>query len=133
MIQQELIVFDGGTIIDGKHDSPIQNKSLIIEGGIINAIVDRNEMSKWAHKADRIYDLSGHSILPGFIDTHTHIQLSGKQPEIRLFKESVPKKTLRAAHNARKTIEAGFTTIRDLGAEYLIDLGVRDAISYLCA
>jgi imidazolonepropionase-like amidohydrolase len=128
-MNNKLIILDGGTIIDGKADLPIQNKMIIIEGTAIKDIVDHDSISRWENRADYIYDLEDHYILPGFIDSHTHIQLSDKLTEMQIFKESIPKKTLIAANNAKKTIEAGFTTIRDLGAEYLIDLGVRDAIN----
>lgn len=129
MSNSELKILYGGIIINGKDVEPIKEKAIIIEGNTIKDIIDSNSISDWEDRAYYLIDLKGKYVLPGFIDTHTHVQLSGIQPEIQNFRESIPKKTLRAACNARKTIEAGFTTIRDLGAEYLIDLGLRDAIN----
>lgn len=129
MDKNNLKMLIGGTIIDGKGSNPIQDKAVIIEGKNIKDIVIVNSILK-DNKTDYILlDLKGQYIMPGFIDAHTHIQLSGEQSEIQNFRESIPKKTLRAALHAKEIIEAGFTSIRDLGAEYLIDLGVRDAIN----
>lgn len=119
----------GGMIIDGSGKEPESNKAIIIEGKYIKDIIEIEAVSDELKSTYEMFDMNGQYIMPGFIDTHTHIQLCGKQPEIQILKESIPKKTLRAAQNAKKTIEAGFTTIRDLGAEYLIDLGLRDAIN----
>ncbi|RLC39324.1 MAG: hypothetical protein DRH33_03175 [Candidatus Nealsonbacteria bacterium] len=129
MNENNLKVLVGGTIIDGKGSDLIQDQAIIIEGKNIKDIVNINSISMDKKMDCTLFNLKGQYVMPGFIDTHTHIQMSGEQSEIQNFRESIPKKTLRAAFHARKTIEAGFTTIRDLGAEYLIDLGLRDAIN----
>jgi len=129
MGKDEVKIMAGGTIIDGKGSDPVKGRAIIIEGKSIKDIINIDSISDDMKHSHQIFDVTGQYIMPGFIDTHTHIQMCGKQPEIQILKESIPKKTLRAAANARKTIEAGFTTIRDLGAEYLIDLGLRDAIN----
>lgn len=129
MSKNDLKLLVGGTIIDGKGSDPIQDRAIIIENKNIKDIVKVDSILKNIKQDYVLFDLKGQYIMPGFIDTHTHIQMSGTQTEIQNFRESIPKKTLRAAFNARNTIEAGFTSIRDLGAEYLIDLGLRDAIN----
>ncbi|MBA7535534.1 hypothetical protein ES705_27792 [subsurface metagenome] len=120
------IIF-GGTLIDGTGTKPIKNTVIHIKGKKIAEITDVNSFLE-PKEASYIFDARNKFILPGFIDCHTHIQLSGKQSELQIIKESIPLKTLRAAFHAKKTIEAGFTSIRDLGAENLIDIGLRDAI-----
>ncbi|MCD6578200.1 amidohydrolase family protein [bacterium] len=118
-----------GIIIDGKGSGPIKDQAIIIEGKKIKDIVKVDSILKNIKPAYTLYDLKGQYIMPGFIDTHTHVQMSVAQTEIQKFRENIPKKTLRAAFHAKNTFEAGFTSIRDLGAEYLIDLDLRDAIN----
>ncbi len=129
MQKNEIKVLTGGTLIDVKNSDLVKDRAIIIKGKQIKDIVHLDAIPDDMKQHHPVFDARGQYILPGLIDTHTHMQLSGKEPEIRIFKESVPKRTLRAAANAGKTIEAGFTTVRDLGAENLVDLGLRDAIN----
>ena len=77
-------------------------------------------------------DLGNATLLPGFIDAHTH--LSGEyvadwnQEELNQLKKSVPELTLDAIENLRITLMAGFTTARDLGSDHFIDVGLRNAV-----
>jgi len=128
MSANNIKVIFGGTLIDGTDTKPIENTVTIIKGEKIAEITDVNSFSE-PKEASYIFDARNKFILPGFIDCHTHIQLSEKQSELQIIKESIPLKTLRAAFNAKKTVEAGFTSIRDLGAENLVDIGLRDAIN----
>ena len=128
MDKNDIKVIFGGTVIDGTGSEPIEDTVIIIRGGGITEIINVGSFSK-PKGISCIFDARNKFILPGFIDSHIHIQMSGKQSEIQMIKESIPLKTLRAAFHAKKTIEAGFTSIRNLGTEYLIDIGLRDAIN----
>jgi imidazolonepropionase-like amidohydrolase len=80
-----------------------------------------------------VINLGDATLAPGFIDAHTH--LTGESSDdwnrdiVDGLRREVPEQTLRAAANARKVIEAGFTTVRDLGAGDFIDVGLRNAIA----
>src|SRR5262249_10572576 len=67
------------------------------------------------------------------MDSHTHVTSEAtddwKQDELDEFKKTIPERTLDAAAHARRTLEAGFTTVRDLGSEDLVDIGLRNAIA----
>ena len=128
MQKKNIIVLTGGIVIDVNKSELVKDQAVIIEDKCIKNIVHVDKISQDIEQQHQVFDVKGQYLLPGFIDTHTHMQLSGKEPGMRLFTESVPQKAFRAAANARKTLEAGFTTVRDLGAEYLIDLALRDAI-----
>ena len=74
--------------------------------------------------------LAGMTLLPGFIDSHIHICLDGSpDPVNTMMAESQTATTLKAARDARRTLLAGVTTVRDMGAPNGIDLGLRQAIA----
>lgn len=78
-------------------------------------------------------DLGDATILPGLIDAHTHItfEMTGdwKQDELNQLKKPIPQLALEASVFARRTLEAGVTTVRDAGSSDLLDVGLRNAIA----
>src|SRR5579871_1211572 len=80
-----------------------------------------------------VIDLGDATLLPGFIDAHTHLtdDFNPDYNGARLFdlQRTVPERAIRATENARKTLMAGFTTVRDVGSSDFIDVGLRNAIN----
>lgn len=76
-----------------------------------------------------IVDLSASTVLPGLIDAHTHLIADPAQPPYHGYGVSVPRLALKGAANARVTLLAGVTTVRDVGAEGYSDIALRDAIN----
>jgi imidazolonepropionase-like amidohydrolase len=74
-------------------------------------------------------DLSRYTVLPGLIDAHTHLTGSPYLMGYRALAVSVPREALLGARNARVTLEAGFTTVRNVGASGFADVALRDAIN----
>jgi len=74
-------------------------------------------------------DLRGLTVLPGLIDVHTHLTMDGNFDPYHELATSVAMSALIGARNARVTLEAGFTTVRDVGAEGYADVDLRDAIN----
>jgi imidazolonepropionase-like amidohydrolase len=129
-----VVLIKAGTLIDGKSDQPKKGMVIVVRNNKIERVAGAADAG--AVKADEIIDLSHATVLPGLIDTHTHIFLQGEDPklggyDIQLLKFSLPYRTARATVSARRALEQGFTTIRDLeteGAGYG-DLGVKQAIN----
>src|SRR5262245_31097753 len=80
-----------------------------------------------------IIDLKDATLLPGFIDAHTHLTYDFDPDyvgdQLRSMQKTIPERAIRAAANARKTLMAGFTTVRDVGSSEFVDIGLRDAIN----
>jgi imidazolonepropionase-like amidohydrolase len=120
-----------GRLIDGKSDSAISNALILIEGDKIVSVTPGGS----APAGVEVIDLSKATVLPGFVDAHTHVVLNGditaEDYDAQLLKQSIPYRAILGARNARIALENGFTTIRDLeteGAMYA-DVDVKTAIS----
>ncbi len=124
-----------GTVLEGKTETPRANAVIEIREGKIQAIRDYSPELSRQGSGSTFIDLRNETCLPGLIDTHTHVLLQGDitqaQYDEQLLKWSLPYRTIRATQSARKALEYGFTTIRDLeteGAGYA-DVAIRDAIA----
>lgn len=121
-------VIKAGKLIDGKGGKPILDAAVIIEDGIIREVGEAKKMA--LPETAAIIDLGDKTILPGMIDCHVHIGSNGEaRYEMLTVKELIPYKALKAAVNARTDLEAGFTTLRDMGEIGYIDIAVRQAIN----
>jgi imidazolonepropionase-like amidohydrolase len=78
---------------------------------------------------DRTLELPNATVLPGLIDAHTHLTGDPRDIGYQSLGISVPRATLKGARNARMTLEAGFTAVRNVGAEGYSDVALRDAIN----
>ena len=125
------IAVRAGRLIDGKGDSPIANALILIEGEQIVSVTPGGA----APAGVEMIDLSKATVLPGFVDTHTHLLLNGditsEDYDVQLLKQSIPYRAILSARNARIALEHGFTTMRDLeteGAMYA-DVDIKTAIA----
>jgi imidazolonepropionase-like amidohydrolase len=118
-----------GSLFDGRSDSLRKNVVIVLEGEKIR------EIAASAPAAAEVIDLSQQTCLPGLIDTHTHVLLQGditaSDYDEQLLKQSSEYRAILATVNARRALEYGFTSIRDLeteGAGYA-DADVKKAIN----
>ena len=124
--QEKIKVIKCGSLIDVKNEQVKKNVLILIKGNKIEK-VGTFEIPPGAE----IIDLSEMTVLPGLIDSHVHLFLHEGSYDDQLLKESIPYRTIRAVVHARQTLEAGFTTIRDLeteGAGYA-DVDLKTAIN----
>jgi imidazolonepropionase-like amidohydrolase len=127
-----VVAIRAGRLFDGKSDGLLNDQVVLIQG---SQIIDVGPADRLKPPAGaEIIDLSRTTVLPGLIDAHTHLFLTGESHgryEEQLLKESWQYRTIEAVVNAKKDLEAGFTTLRDLeteGAMYS-DVDVRNAIN----
>ena len=106
-----------GKLIDGKSDQAIANALILIEDGKITSVTAGGA----APAGVELIDLSHATVLPGFMDLHTHVLLQGDVTaadyDEQLLKQSIPYRAILAARNARIALDHGFTTLRDLETE----------------
>ena len=120
------IIFRNARIITGAGEV-IEKGWISLDGPAIDS-VEPGERFKTSKK-DRVFDLSGKTILPGLIDCHVHLCMDGSPDSMAsLLKDSISLVTLKAAHHARLTLEAGITTVRDMGGRDYVDIAIRDGI-----
>jgi imidazolonepropionase-like amidohydrolase len=128
------ILIKAGRLIDGRSAQAQTNVGILIEGERIRAVGPLAQVQAQAPNA-RVIDLSQLTVLPGFIDTHTHLLLQGDPTadsyNEQLLYQSIPYRAILAARNARLALEHGFTAIRDVeteGAMYA-DVDVKRAVN----
>ena len=129
----QITVIHAGVLIDGTSDTPRRNQVIITKGQRIESVSD--ETSAKIPEGANIVDLSHSTVLPGLIDTHTHIFLQGEVPaeggyDIQLLKYPLAYRAARATVSVKRALDQGFTTLRDLeteGAGYG-DIGIKQAV-----
>jgi imidazolonepropionase-like amidohydrolase len=113
-------------LLDGTGAPPLPDPVVLIRGERIEAVGSDLPIPRGAE----VVDLGNATLLPGLIDLHTHLV---NDPEIHwedeLLRSTPQEMALAAARNARITLEAGFTTVRDMGTSWpYVDVALRDAV-----
>ena len=111
-----------GKLLDVKTGVYLSNALISVTGGVIESINGPTPPGV------SVIDLSGATCLPGLIDSHTHITGDPRNSGYRRLGISVPREALIGARQARTTLLAGFTTLRNVGARGYADVALRDAI-----
>ena len=116
-----------GRVLDVRTGQMRANQAIVIEGDKIMQVVASSEVK--AAAGDTTMDLPDATLLPGLIDAHTHLTFELSSLGYQGLAISTAREALHGARNARVTLEAGFTTVRNLGARDYADIALRDAIN----
>ncbi len=118
------VLIRAGAVLDVKTGKSLTAQTIVIENDKIVSIGKTGEA-----KGDTVIDLPNATVLPGLIDSHMHITEDPYHTGYRELGISIPRQTLYGAHHAKITLESGFTTVRNVGANGYSDVALRDAIN----
>lgn len=129
----KVTVIRAGTLIDGKSDKARHDQIIVIRGNLVESV--SGAAGAKIPSGATVIDLSQKTVLPGLIDSHTHIFLQGEDPaqggyDANILSAPLALRAARATVSARRALEQGFTTLRDVeteGAGYG-DIGIKQAI-----
>jgi len=127
-VSAQTLAVRAGRLIDGTGATPQRNVVILIDGDHITAVGPNLRIPAGA----RVVDLSAMTVLPGFIDAHVHMTghvLGEPGWDNEIVRETGADMALHGALHARQTLEAGFTTVRNVGASWFSDVALRDAIN----
>jgi imidazolonepropionase-like amidohydrolase len=116
-----------GHLLDVKSGKLLDTQTIVVSGDTIQSIAPTAQIA--AQPDDAVVDLGAMTVLPGLIDVHTHLTMN---PDFDPFREVIStdaKEAINGVVNARTTLLAGFTSVRNVGANGYVDVDLRDAIN----
>ena len=120
-------VLKAARMFDGKADHAVSPGMVVISGDKITAVGGSIPAGA------KVIDLGDATLLPGFIDAHTHLTMDFDADyngaRLKAVERTVAEQAIRSTLNANKTLMAGFTTVRDVGSSDFLDVGLRNSIN----
>jgi imidazolonepropionase-like amidohydrolase len=118
-------IIKGGWLFDGAGNL-LENHALILDGKKIKDVLPLGQLP--SEHAMEVLDAEGCTVMPGLIDCHVHIDSSGAADDSKEAMDPDGMIALRAAFNAKTLLNAGFTTVRNMGTKHQVDISVKQAI-----
>jgi len=116
-----------GHLLDVKTGKLADNQTIVVVGDRIDSIGPTASIT--ARPGDKVVDLGGLTVMPGLIDVHTHLTMNPDFDPYRELTSTSAKEAINGVVNARTTLMAGFTTVRNVGANGFVDVDLRDAVN----
>ena len=116
-----------GAIVDVEAGVILDGRTIAIENGVIAAVTPSSDV--FIPSGAGLIDLSDYTVLPGLMDAHTHLLSDSDDHGLNSLVVSLPEATINGVKNAAVTLQAGFTTVRNVGAPGYADVALRDAIA----
>lgn len=123
----EQTLINADALIDVESGKIRQNVSVLIAENKITMVADQGTIK--TNDNTRVIDLKGKTLIPGLMDMHVHLTGDAEDNFLASRGNSIPRQTVKAVKNAEKTLMAGFTTVRNLGASGYSVIAVRDGIN----
>ena len=126
-MSDERVLIHAGRLIDVERSEVLTDRVIVIDGDRITDVLTEAP----AESSAVTIDLSGHTVLPGLMDMHAHMigEMENGQGYAGLVMRTAAQEAMTGIRNARATVEAGFTTVRDVGTfRAFVDCALRDAI-----
>ncbi len=126
--EPKVVALKAARLFDGKEEGLLLDAVVLVEGSRIRAVGSALPIPPDAE----VIDLGDATVLPGLIDAHTH--LTGESEDdwseglVNNLRRTVAETAVRATAYARRTLDAGFTTVRDVGSSDFVDVGLRNAV-----
>ncbi len=128
--EAESHVIYAGTFIDVETGKALRDRVIVIEDGIITAIGTRSTLEDIEIPDNaNLIDMSGMTVLPGLSDSHVHLTSDASIHGYKRLTVSTSRAAITGVVNAKKTLMAGFTTVRNLGAPGFADIDLMNAIN----
>jgi len=124
---QAVTYISAKAMLDVENGTLIQSPLITIDDGVITSI-ERNKKPKLG-KNDELINLPQLTLVPGLMDMHVHLTSDPTVSRSERLGQSIPRMTVKSAYFAKKTLEAGFTTVRNVGADGYSVIAVRDGIN----
>src|SRR6184192_1060518 len=121
------IIIHAAKLLEVKTGKTLADQAIVIEGDKIVSVGPMAQVRRSA--SDHLIDLPNATVLPGLTDAHTHLTGDPRNIGYQSLGISIPRATLTGARNARLTLQAGFTTVRNVAASGYSDVALRDAIN----
>ncbi|MGA7859444.1 MAG: amidohydrolase family protein, partial [Terracidiphilus sp.] len=116
-----------GHLLDVKTGRLLDSQTIVVVGDTIQSIAPTASVA--AEPSDAVIDLGALTVLPGLIDVHTHLTYDPNFDPYHELTRTDAKEAINGVVNARTTLMAGFTTVRNVGADGFTDVDLRDAIN----
>jgi len=121
------VAIHAGRMIDPASGRMLTDQIIVVRSGRIVTVGPSSEIKPPVDA--RLVDLSNDTVLPGLIDVHTHLTANPEDSGASSLTISTPQETIFGVVNAKRTLDAGFTTVRNVGAGGFTDVALRDAIN----
>lgn len=125
LAQDTLLIADA--YVDVAAGKTIKDVAIVISDNQISQVTKQSKIP--TNNDYKLVDLSGKTLLPGVMDMHVHLSGDAEDNFLAAQNYSIPRQTVKAVKNAEKTLMAGFTTVRDLGASGYAVIATRDGIN----